>query len=87
MCTDRIHTLTGGSEVNGTKLYHTFKLNWENILPVMGCREELAMRYALPYQPTSDRELNWVVISGIACTPINADALINCFDEEVVPSR
>lgn len=27
----------------------------------------LEIRYAEPYQPTSGRELKWLVITGIAC--------------------
>jgi hypothetical protein len=49
------------------KLRNThFDEKYRYILPDRGCKAQTQMRYALPYHPTSSRELNFVVIVGIA---------------------
>ena len=53
-------------ESGGSLVALTLALKYVYILPVNGCNAALARLYADPYHPTSSRERNSVVISGMA---------------------
>ncbi len=60
------HMTDPTSKMSSAVRYVIFMSKFAYIFPKEGCREVIVSRYDEPYQPTSFRESNTVVMVGIA---------------------